>query len=161
VKIKSLFFQPETKIIIQQMVLKGGTQNEDVVKIHTTDIYLGRPMFRMFIIFYTNPFLLILGNIIPAAAIIFAQRFPPAPIVTFHSDTQKVHWQCTKKSIEVPFATITFSPVRLPSKSGISNVFVMVSAFADKPFFENEKPSNESGALYKKDLCLYKAGTKK
>ena len=37
----------------------------------------------------------------------------------------------------------------------------MVSVFAldNKPFFEGETPSADPGAGYRKDLCVYKAGT--
>jgi hypothetical protein len=77
-----------------------------------------------------------------------------------HADTHNVNWKCGKNSLVIPYQKITFSPVRMPSKSGISNVFVMVTAIGNKPFFENDKVSNAPGTLYKKDLCLYKAGTK-
>jgi hypothetical protein len=37
----------------------------------------------------------------------------------------------------------------------------MVSVFAidKKPFFEGEAPSPDPSARYRKDLCIYKAGT--
>jgi hypothetical protein len=119
-----------------------------------------KPISPIFIGWLTSPVSVIIGILLPAAAIIFAQRFPPAPVVILHADTHNVNWKCGKNSLVIPYQKITFSPVRMPSKSGISNVFVMVTAIGNKPFFENDKVSNAPGTLYKKDLCLYKAGTK-
>jgi hypothetical protein len=36
---------------------------------------------------------------------------------------------------------------------------VMVFSIADKPFFEGDAPSKDPDMRYRKDLCVYKAGT--
>jgi hypothetical protein len=103
--------------------------------------------------------LIIVCILIPLAALILARRFPPAPVVTFHSDTQTVKWRCQSLRLEVPFTGIVFTQTRMPSKSGISNVFVLVTAVGDKPFFPGDQRSANPAIPYAKDLCFYKAGT--
>ena len=68
--------------------------------------FLFLPLSYSFGGFFFLLFMWILGILIPAAALILARRFPPAPAVTFHSDTQSVRWQCQALRFAVPFSAI-------------------------------------------------------
>lgn len=109
--------------------------------------------------FFVAFFSLFIGVILPTASLILAQRFPPAPTVTFHNDIQAVLWKSGNNQLQLPFPTIHFATSRLLSKSGISTVMVTIFAVDDKPFFEGETPSQNPDMRYRKDLCVYKAGT--
>jgi hypothetical protein len=100
-----------------------------------------------------------LGVILPGIAVALARRFPAAPEVIFHSDKQITTWKSGNNQLELPFNAIHFATSRLLSKSGISTVMVSVFAIGDKPFFKGETPSEDPEARYRKDLCVYKAGT--
>lgn len=103
-------------------------------------------------------FIWILGVVLPVISLILSRRFPPAPDVVFHSDTQIATWKSGNNHLEIPFPKIHFATSRLLSKSGISTVMVSVFAIDDKPFFEGETPSQNPDMHYRKDLCTYKAG---
>ena len=111
------------------------------------------------LLLFDNFVFITVGILMPVGALIFARRFPPAPTVTFHSDTRTTTWKSGRSHLELPFDTINFATSRLLSKSGISTVMVSVFAIADKPFFDSETPSQNPDMRYRKDLCIYKAGT--
>lgn len=104
-------------------------------------------------------FMWTIGIILPAISVFLAHRFPPAPEVIFHSDNQTTTWKSGNNRLELPFPTIHFATTRLLSKSGISTVMVSVFAIADRPFFADETASPDPDMRYRKDLCIYKAGT--
>jgi hypothetical protein len=105
------------------------------------------------------PIFSIIFLILPLIILFFARRFPPAPEVIFHSDNQTTTWKSGNNQLQLTFPTIHFATSRLLSKSGISTVMVTIFAVDDKPFFEGEKPSQNPDMRYRKDLCVYKAGT--
>lgn len=108
---------------------------------------------------WKSPIFTIIFLLIPIISLILARRFPPAPVVTFHNDTQKVSWKSGANQLDLPFDSLHFATSRLLSKSGLSTVMVTIFSITDRPFFEGEQPSQDSDMRYRKDLCVYKAGT--